>query len=247
MTSVFTCARGPGRGPCHHGRRGRRGPPPRRGRRCARARGDGSSAGMIPSVSASRRKASSASSSVAVTYCARGRNRAAARARGRRRDSRAPRRSSAHPRSDRPRRQAGPSERRARRRAARHEAGGPGCLHAHEAHVRVVDEGGEEADGVRASADARHHGFRQPSLGGQELLAGLLADHRLQLPDDGGIRVRADAGADEVVRRADVRDPVANRLARRLLERARAEVDGANLGAEQAHALDVGPLAPHVL
>ena len=62
-----------------------------------------------------------------------------------------------------------------------------------------------------------------------------------------GIRMRADARADQVVRRLDVRDPVANRLARRLLERPRAEVDRANLGAEQVHPLDVRPLAPHVL
>jgi hypothetical protein len=49
------------------------------------------------------------------------------------------------------------------------------------------------------------------------------------------------------VRGLDVRDPVPNRLARRLLERSRAEVDRSNLGAEQLHPLDVGTLAPHVL
>ena len=47
--------------------------------------------------------------------------------------------------------------------------------------------------------------------------------------------------------RLDVRDPVADRLARRLLQRPRAELDRAHLGAEQAHALDVGLLALHVL
>ena len=49
------------------------------------------------------------------------------------------------------------------------------------------------------------------------------------------------------MRRLDVRDPVADRLARRFLQRLRAEVDAAHLGAEQAHPLDVGPLAAHVL
>ena len=49
------------------------------------------------------------------------------------------------------------------------------------------------------------------------------------------------------MRRLDVRDPVADRLARRLLQRLRAEVDAAHLGAEQPHPLDVGPLAAHVL
>ena len=49
------------------------------------------------------------------------------------------------------------------------------------------------------------------------------------------------------MRRLDVRDPVADRLARRLLQRPRAELDRPHLRAEQAHPLDVGALAPHVL
>ena len=49
------------------------------------------------------------------------------------------------------------------------------------------------------------------------------------------------------MRRLDVRDPVADRLARRLLQRLRPEVDGTHLRAEQAHALDVRLLAAHVL
>ena len=49
------------------------------------------------------------------------------------------------------------------------------------------------------------------------------------------------------MRRLDVRDPVADRLARRLLERLRAELDRAHLGAEQVHPLDVRRLPAHVL
>ena len=49
------------------------------------------------------------------------------------------------------------------------------------------------------------------------------------------------------MRRLDVRDPVADRLARCLLERPRSELDRHDLGAEQAHPLDVGSLATHVL
>ena len=47
--------------------------------------------------------------------------------------------------------------------------------------------------------------------------------------------------------RLDVRDPVADRLARRLAQGLRAVLDGHDLGAEQVHPLDVGPLAGHVL
>ena len=61
------------------------------------------------------------------------------------------------------------------------------------------------------------------------------------------VRRRPDARADQVVGRLDVRDPVADRLARRLLQRLRAEVDAAHLRAEQPHPLDVGALAAHVL
>ena len=49
------------------------------------------------------------------------------------------------------------------------------------------------------------------------------------------------------MRRLDVRDPVADRLAGRLLERARAELDRAHLRPEQLHALDVRVLPAHVL
>src|SRR5262249_23246828 len=69
---------------------------------------------------------------------------------------------------------------------------------------------------------------------------------RVDSPTDLRIRRRADARADQVVRRVDIRDPVADRLAGRLLQRARAEVDGADLGAEQLHPFDVGTLPPHV-
>src|SRR6478672_6655484 len=48
------------------------------------------------------------------------------------------------------------------------------------------------------------------------------------------------------MRRLDVRDPVADRLARRLLERLRPELDRPHLGAEQAHPLDVRRLPAYV-
>src|SRR4029453_6069261 len=57
----------------------------------------------------------------------------------------------------------------------------------------------------------------------------------------------AGAGADEIVRRLDVRDPVADRLARRFLQSLRAELDGAHLGPQEPHALDVRMLTAHFL
>src|SRR5262249_45129943 len=132
-------------------------------------------------------------------------------------------------------------------RAASAEARGAFGLDAHEPDVGIVDEAREEADRVRAAADARDRDLGQSPLGLENLLPGLPADHRLELAHQLGVRMRPDAGAEEVVRRLDVREPVADRLARRLAQRLRPELDGMHLGAEQAHALDVRPLAPHVL
>src|SRR5207247_7077053 len=103
------------------------------------------------------------------------------------------------------------------------------------------EEAGEEADRVRAAADARDRDLGQAALELQDLLARLVADHGLELSHDLGVRLRAYAGADQVVGGLDAADPVADRLARGLLERAGAELDGPHLGAEQAHPLDVRP------
>ena len=132
-------------------------------------------------------------------------------------------------------------------RPARAQRGGARGLDADQAHRLVGDEVVEHADRVRAAADARDDRVGQPSLGGQHLLAGLAPDHALQLAHDLRVGGRADARADQVVRGLDVRDPVSDRLARRLLQRLRAELDGHHLGAEQAHPLDVRSLPAHVL
>ena len=133
-----------------------------------------------------------------------------------------------------------PARPRAERRRARR-------LDADQAHVVVGDEVVEHADRVRAAADAGDDGVRQPAFGGEICSRASRPITRCSSRTISGIRRRADARADQVVGRLDVRDPVADRLARRLLQRARAELDRAHLGAEQAHPLDVRRLAPHVL
>ena len=81
---------------------------------------------------------------------------------------------------------------------------------------------------------------------GQDLLARLVADDRLEVSDELGIRRGADRRADHIVGRADVGDPIADGLAGRVLERAAAGVDGQHLGPQHPHAHDVEPLAFHV-
>ena len=67
------------------------------------------------------------------------------------------------------------------------------------------------------------------------LLAGLVADHPVQLAHHPRVRVRAHHRAEAVVGVADGGDPVPQRLVDGVLERAAAAVHGLDLGAEHPH------------
>ncbi len=123
----------------------------------------------------------------------------------------------------------------------------PGRLDADQSNVHVVEEAGEQPDRVRSPSDARDDCVREPVVSLEHLRPRLAPDNGLQLSYYARIRRRPHTGADQVVGRLDVRDPVADRLARCLLERLRAELDGAHLGTEKPHALDIRMLATHVL
>src|SRR5690606_41463106 len=56
-------------------------------------------------------------------------------------------------------------------------------------------------------ADAGDHGVGEPPLLLQNLRPGLAADHGLEVPHHGGVRVHAHHGADEVVRGLHVGHP----------------------------------------
>jgi hypothetical protein len=62
-----------------------------------------------------------------------------------------------------------------------------------------------------------------------------------------GYGMRAGDGADDVEGVLDVRDPVAQRLVERVLQRLRAALHRHHRGAEQVHAVDVRRLPLHVL
>ena len=120
-------------------------------------------------------------------------------------------------------------------------------LEADQAHVGVVEERVEDADRVRAAADARRDDVGQATDQVEHLLARLHADDALQVPDHPGERVRPGDGAEHVVGGLDVGDPVAQGLVDRVLERARSRRDGDDLGAQQAHPRDVEGLPAGVL
>ena len=113
--------------------------------------------------------------------------------------------------------------------------------------VPVVDERGEDAYRVRASADTCHDDVGKLAVERQVLLARLVTDHALQVADHLRIRVRTDGRSDDVVGRADVGDPVSDGFGGRVLERLRPARHLDHLRSEQLHASHVHRLAPHVL
>ncbi len=133
-----------------------------------------------------------------------------------------------------------------RRVAAARDALAAG-LDADEPDVAIVDERVEDAHRVAAAADARHHGIGQASGQLEDLRPRLAADDRLELAHHQRIRMRPQHRTEEVVRVADVGDPVAHRFVDGVLQRAAAGVDPQHLGAEQPHPEDVQRLPLHVL
>ena len=78
------------------------------------------------------------------------------------------------------------------------------------------------------------------------LLARLVADDRLEVAHHRRIGMRARDRADAIERVGDIGDPVAQRLVHRVLERPRAGLHRAHLGAERLHAQHVRLLAADV-
>ena len=124
----------------------------------------------------------------------------------------------------------------------------PAGLDADEPHLGALQKRGKEAQCVAAASDA---GDRQVGPGAPglllELADRLLTDHSMEVPHHARIRLRAEDGAQHVVGVADVGLPVTQCFVDGVLQRSAAAVDGDDLGAEQPHAVDVRPLAAHVL
>src|SRR5258708_36868251 len=104
----------------------------------------------------------------------------------------------------------------------------------------------EEADGVWAATDTGEKMRGQALFCGEDLLASFAADDGLKIADHCWIRMRAEDGAEKIMRGAEVGEPVAHGFIDGVFERAAAGIDGDDLGGEQAHARDVERLAGHV-
>ena len=103
-------------------------------------------------------------------------------------------------------------------------------------HPLVVEEGMEEADGVRPAADRRDEAVGQAALLLEHLRPRLGADDALEVAHHHRVGMRAGGGADAVERVGDIGHPVAQGLVHRVLERARAGLDRAHLRAQHLHA-----------
>jgi hypothetical protein len=104
----------------------------------------------------------------------------------------------------------------------------------------------EQPDGVGAAADAGDQRIRQAAFGRHHLLAGLSADHRLEIAHHGRIGMRPRHRADAVEGVGHVGDPVAQGLVHGVLEGLGAGLHRHHLGAQHVHAEHVGLLPLHV-
>src|SRR5439155_385543 len=85
-------------------------------------------------------------------------------------------------------------------------------LYADQADRLVLQHLVEESDRIRSAADAGHSDIGQPSRALTELSERLAPDDRLKVAHHHRIRMRAQDGAEDVVRGANVGDPIANRF-----------------------------------
>src|SRR5206468_1904960 len=115
-----------------------------------------------------------------------------------------------------------------------------------ELNGRIVNKSVEHPDRVRAAADARDHRRRESARLPEHLLPRLTADDRLEVTDHAWIRRRSNDRSDYVVRVHNGRDPIADRFARRVLERARATRYRNDRRSHEPHAPDVECLTTHV-
>ena len=114
-------------------------------------------------------------------------------------------------------------------------------------HAVMRNERVEQADRIAAAADAGDERIRQAAEHGLRLRDDLAADDGVEVAHEHRVRVWTGDGADHVEGVVDIRDPVAQRLVERILERLGAALHRHHFGAEQLHAVDVRALALHVV
>ena len=105
--------------------------------------------------------------------------------------------------------------------------------------LAVVEKRMEDADRVRAAADAGRDRIGQAPVLIEHLRARLAADDRIEVAHHHRIRMRPGDRADDVERIGHVGHPVAHRFVERVLQGLRARSHRHHLGTEQFHPVDV--------
>ena len=119
-------------------------------------------------------------------------------------------------------------------------------FHADHAHRRVVEKRMKKTDRVAPAADAGDEHIRQTLFAFQNLPARFDPDHAMKIAHHHRIRMRAERGAEDVMRRAHVRDPIAHRFVDRFFQRRLAGGDGDDFRAQKTHPRNVERLAFHI-
>src|SRR6266508_176294 len=119
-------------------------------------------------------------------------------------------------------------------------------------HADQTDPGGtherrEDAHGVAAPPHTRHDRGGITALGIQELSLRLVADHALEVADQGGERMRPGYRTDHVMGLTHAPRPVPHGLVHRVLQRSTSGGDRHDLGPQELHPGDVRRLADGVL
>ena len=113
-------------------------------------------------------------------------------------------------------------------------------------HRGILEKFVEEADSVGAAADAGVKMRGQALFRSEDLFAGFPADDGLKIADHRGVRMRAKDGAEQIVRVANVGDPIAHSFVDGVFEGLAARFHADDFGAEHTHASHVEGLAGHV-
>ena len=108
-------------------------------------------------------------------------------------------------------------------------------LNAKQANRFIANKRGEETDRIGSASDARDSKVRQTSVALEILLPRLIADHALKLANHVRIWMRASGGADDVMRIANVGNPVTHGFIQRVLQGPCAARDWHNRRPEQFH------------
>src|SRR5437868_863460 len=123
----------------------------------------------------------------------------------------------------------------------------PAGFNSNQLHLLVGKEFIEDPHRIRASSDTSNHSIREPACLLQDLLASFTADAAMKIAHHYRIWVSSEDRSEQVMRGANIGDPIAHGLVNGIFERAGTRIHWPHFSPKQTHAKDVQLLAPHIL